>query len=143
MESDPRGWKKEKREEAVRSSAVGEAMQSLTEKVIGCAYAVSNTLGSGFLEKVYENALAHELRKNGLQVSQQHGMTILYDGVPVGEYAADILVEGKLLVELKAAKALDPTHLAQCLNYLKATGLSVCLLLNFGNARVEVQRVLR
>ena len=113
----------------------------MSEKVIGCAYAVSNTLGTGFLEKVYENALAHELRQAGLQVDQQHEIIVHYDGVVVGEYAADLLVENLILVELKALRSLDNVHLAQCLNYLKATGLRLCLLLNFGKPRVEVRRV--
>ena len=116
-------------------------LDQMTEKIIGCAYAVSNTLGSGFLEKVYENALAHELRKTGLTVAQQHDILVRYDGVVVGEFTADLLVEERVLVELKAAKALDDIHAAQCLNYLKATGLHVCLLLNFGKPRVEVKRI--
>ena len=116
-------------------------MDALTEKVIGCAYRVSNTLGAGFLEKVYENSLAHELAKAGVCARQQHAMAVRYDNVVVGEYAADLLVEDVLLVELKAAKAMDDVHLAQCLNYLKATGLTLCLLINFGRPKVEVKRV--
>ncbi|MEN6577455.1 MAG: GxxExxY protein [Phycisphaerales bacterium] len=116
-------------------------INQLTEKVIRCAFAVSNTLGCGFLEKVYENALVHELRKAGLSVDQQHGIAVQYDGVVVGEYAADILVDRVLLVELKAVKELDDIHLAQCLNYLKATNLRLCLLINFGNPMLEVRRV--
>jgi GxxExxY protein len=113
----------------------------ITEKVIGCAYTVSNTLGCGFLEKVYENALAHEIRKAGLKVAQQHGIQIRYDGILVGEYVADLLVEGTVLVELKAVKSLDDIHAAQCLNYLKATGIQICLLINFGRPRVEIKRI--
>lgn len=116
-------------------------MGRLTEKTIGCAFTVSNTLGCGFLEKVYENALAHELRKVGLKAEQQHGITVHYDGVAVGEYAADLLVEGVLLLELKAVKDLDDIHLAQCLNYLKATKLPLCLLVNFGKPKLEVRRI--
>ena len=116
-------------------------MDRLSEKVIGCAYTVSNTLGSGFLEKVYENAFAHELRQAGLRIDQQHGIIVHYDGEVVGEYAADLLVEDVILVELKALRSLDSVHLAQCLNYLKVTGLWLCLLLNFGKPRVEVRRV--
>lgn len=74
----------------------------ITEKVIGCAYIVSNGLGSGFLEKVYENALAHELRKNVLKLEQQHPVKVRYDGIIVGDYVADLLVEDCILVELKA-----------------------------------------
>jgi len=116
-------------------------MRQLTEKVIQCAFAVSNTLGCGFLEKVYENALAHELRKAGLEVQQQHGITVYYDGVAVGEYTADLLVEGVLLLELKAVKDLDDIHLAQCMNYLKAMNLRLCLLMNFAKPKVEIRRI--
>ena len=118
-----------------------EEMHKLSDRIIGCAYAVSNGLGAGFLEKVYENALAHELRKAGLRAEQQRPLIVKYDGVVVGEYAADLLVADCILVELKAVKALDDIHLAQCLNYLKATGLSLCLLINFGKPRVDVRRV--
>src|SRR3972149_11296752 len=104
----------------------------LTERIIRCAFTVSNDLGCGFLEKVYENALAHELRKAGLSVRQQCPIQVCYDGQVVGDYAADLLVEDCVLLELKALKELDDVHLTQCLNYLKATGLSLCLLLNFG-----------
>ena len=114
----------------------------VTEKIIGCAYTVANTLGSGFLEKVYENALACELRKAGLSAQQQFNVDVYYDSVRVGDYVADLLVENEVLVELKAVKALDNIHLAQCMNYLKATGLQVCLLINFGTPRIEVKRVL-
>jgi len=117
-------------------------LDRLTEKIIGCAYTVGNTLGCGFLEKIYENALALELRKAGLTTVQQHGIQVLYDGVVVGEYVADLLVEGIVLVELKAVKALDDIHAAQCLNYLKATGIQICLLINFGRPRVEVKRLI-
>ena len=113
----------------------------ITERVIGCAYAVGNGLGAGFLEKVYENALAHELRKVGLRVEQQRNMQVHYDGVLVGEYIADLLVENTVVVELKAVRAFEDVHVAQCLNYLKAIGLQVCLLINFGNPRVEVKRI--
>jgi len=113
----------------------------LSECIIGCAFRVMSTLGSGFLEKMYENALAHELRKAGLSVSQQHAVVVSYDDMIVGAYAADLLVDGTIVVELKAVKALDRAHIAQCINYLKATGLGVCLLLNFGKPRLEIQRI--
>jgi len=113
----------------------------LSERVIGCAFTVSNTLGAGFLEKVYENALAHELRKNGVRAIQQHPITVYYDGTVVGEFASDVLVEDSLLVELKAVKQLDSVHEAQCLNYLKATGFKTCLLLNFGTPKVQIKRL--
>lgn len=118
-------------------------LNKITERIIGCAYTVGNTLGNGFLEKVYENALAHELRKAGLQVVQQYGIQVHYDGIVVGEFVVDLFVEGNVLVELKAVKALDEIHMAQCLNYLKATGLSVCLLINFGQPKVQIKRVVK
>ena len=117
-----------------------EEFNALSERIIGCAFQVSNTLGCGFLEKVYENALAHELRKNGLQVKQQEPITVTYDGVVVGDYFADLLVADTIIVELKAAKDLSEAFAAQCLNYLKATGMPLCLLLNFGKPRVEIKR---
>jgi GxxExxY protein len=98
-------------------------------------------LGAGFLEKVYENALAIELHKAGLKVAQQHSIQVWYDDVLVGEYFADLLVEEKVVVEIKAVKAFDEAHWAQCINYLKATGMHVCLLINFGKPRVEIKRV--
>ena len=117
------------------------SLNPITEKAIGCAYAVANTLGAGFLEKVCENALAYELRKAGLRVAQQHPIMVMYDRVSVGEYCADLLVEEEVVVELKACKALDELHMAQCLNYLKATGLHLCLLLNFGTPRIQINRI--
>jgi GxxExxY protein len=116
-------------------------LNQISERIIGCAFAVSNGLGSGFLEKVYESALAHELRKTGLFVVQQHAMVVRYDGVVVGEYVADLLVESLVLVELKHARVIDDVHMAQCLNDLKATGLQLCLVLNFGKPRVEIPRI--
>ena len=120
---------------------IEEGKDQLTGQIIGCAYTVSNALGSGFLEKVYENALVHELRKQGLSVDQQHPISVQYDGVAVGEYVADIIVEHKVLVELKAVFELNEIHSAKCLNYLNATGLKTCLLLNFGRPKVELRRL--
>ena len=113
---------------------------SITERIIGCAFKVGSVLGCGFLEKCYENALAHELRKAGFEVAQQVSVNLWYDGVVVGEYVADLIVQGCILVELKAIKALDPVHHAQCINYLAATKLPVCLLINFSK-RVEIKRI--
>jgi GxxExxY protein len=113
----------------------------LSNRIIGCALTVLHTLGTGFLEKIYENALVHELRKSGLAVSQQHPVVVRYNGIVVGEYAVDLLVEDIVLIELKIAKAIDEIHRAQCLNYLKATGLHLCLLLNFGEPRLEIKRI--
>jgi GxxExxY protein len=117
-------------------------LNAITELIIGRAYVVSNTLRTGFLEKIYENALAHELRKVGLLVSQQQNISVYYDRIIVGVYAADLLVENAVIVELKAVRTLEPIHKAQCLNYLKATGLPLCLLINFGTPRLEIRRVI-
>jgi GxxExxY protein len=116
-------------------------LNAISERIIGCAFAVGNALGHGFLEKVYENALAHELRKSGLAVVQQRGIEVRYDGVVVGEYVVDLLVDGQVLVEIKTVRALDDVHSAQCLNYLKVTGHHLCLLINFAKPRVEIRRI--
>jgi GxxExxY protein len=116
---------------------------NVSERILGCAFKVANTLGPGFLEKVYENALAHELRKAGLEVQPQVKIDIWYDGVLVGEFLADLLVEGRILVELKACRALTDAHSGQALNYLAATSLKTCLLLNFGTAKIQVRRISR
>ncbi len=121
--------------------AHGAVLNPLSKRIIGCGLRVAGTLGNGFLEKVYENALAHELRKAGLIVEQQRGITVMYDGVVVGEYFIDLLVEASLLVELKTVAELSSTHRAQCLNYLRATGMHLCLLMNFGRPRLEVRRI--
>ena len=112
----------------------------LTEAIIGCSFMVHNTLGHGFLEKVYENSLAHELRKLGLRVEQQQRLTVRYDGVVVGEYIADLVVEGSVVVEIKAGRGIDDLHLAQGGNYLTATTMPVGLVINFGQ-KVTVRRV--
>ncbi len=111
-----------------------------TEKIIASAYQVSNALGCGFLEKVYENAFAHELRKCGFTVKQQVATRVRYDGVVVGDYVADLLVSDSIIVELKAVSELNEIHAAQTINYLKATGLNVALLFNFGKPKIEVRR---
>ena len=116
-------------------------IEKLTRRVIGCAYTVSNTLGSGFLEKVYENALAQEFRKHELCFVQQQPVKVYYDGVVVGDYVPDFVIEQEVVLELKAADTIDQTHLAQCLNALRATGLRVGLVLNFGTPKVGVKRL--
>jgi len=116
-------------------------IDEITEKIIGCAYTVANELGHGFLEKVYENALTHEIRKTGLTIEQQRPIPVMYDGIVVGDYTVDLLVANEVLVELKTVKNIDDIHLAQCLNYLKATDCKICLLINFGNPRVEIKRI--
>ena len=111
----------------------------VTELIIKAFYTVYHTLGYGFLEKVYGNAMAVELRKLGLDVSQEARVTVYYDGEVVGEYCADLLVADAVIVELKAVKGLLPEHEAQLLNYLKATPYEVGLLLNFG-PKSEIRR---
>ena len=109
--------------------------------MIGCAFKVANTLGVGFLEKVYENALAIELEKARLHFSRQVAVPVRYEGQLVGDFVADIVVAEAVLVELKAVRALEEAHFAQCMNYLKATGLPLCLLVNFGTPHVHVRRI--
>ena len=116
--------------------------EQLTEKILAGAFKVANTLGPGFLEKVYENALAHELRKAGLAVVQQQSIPVHYDGVIVGDFVADLIVEASVIVELKAISNFDKIHTAQCINYLKATHLEVCMLINFGKSRLEYKRII-
>lgn len=116
-------------------------VDGVTESIIAAAYQVSNTLGCGFLEKVYENALSYELSERSINVQQQYAMDVHYDGRLVGHFVADLLVESCVIVELKALRMLSNIHTAQCLNYLKASKLHVALLLNFGRARVQVRRV--
>jgi GxxExxY protein len=106
--------------------------KGITDAVLCSFYTVYNSLGYGFLEKVYENALAHELTKRDLAVVRQHPITVEYDGIAVGEYYADLVVENLIIVEIKAAKCLVIENEAQLLNYLKATKIEVGLLLNFG-----------
>ena len=116
-------------------------LNKVTERIIACAFEVSNVLGIGFVEKIYENALSHEMKKNGLRVTQQHPIKVIYDEIMVGEFFADMLVENLVLVELKAVTELNEDHMAQALNYLRATGLSACLLINFGKSRIQVRRL--
>lgn len=127
--------------QTTRTDTAAARINELSSRIIGAALTVHRALGNGFLEKLYENALVHELRKAGLAVSQQHPMVVRYDGIVVGEYTVDLLIENTILVELKAARTLDDIHRAQCLNYLKATGLHLCLLLNFGKPRLEIKRI--
>ena len=116
-------------------------LDRITEKIIGCVHQVSNTLGTGFLEKVYENALVVELGLVGLRVAQQRRIEVYYRDNLVGDFVADLLVEECVIVEIKAIRALEDIHTAQCVNYLKATALQVCLLVNFGAAKATVKRI--
>jgi GxxExxY protein len=114
----------------------------LTRMIIGCAYKVHNTLGSGFLEKVYENALRIELEKLGRKVKQQEPVNVIYEGQVVGEYYADLWVDDSVVIELKAVQTLVKRHEVQLVNYLAATHIDNGLLLNFGSS-VEVKRKFR
>lgn len=112
-----------------------------TEKTIGCAMGVSRVLGVGFLEKVYENALCVELARAGVPFERQKRLDVIYEGVIVGEYVADIVVAGCVILELKSAEAISDAHKAQLLNYLRATELRVGLILNFGTPKLGIKRM--
>jgi len=114
--------------------------ESLTEQIIATAFQVSNELGPGFLESVYEGALFIALQERGLRAERQVPIRVHFHGHLVGNYCADILVEGQIILELKTARALAPEHIAQTLNYLKATGKPVALLINFGATKLEWRR---
>ena len=113
--------------------------KELTAKIIDCAYKVHRELGFGFLESVYQNALVIELTKAGLKSEREKRIQVYYDGKVVGEFVADILVEEKVILELKSVSQVHPAHEAQLINYLKATGIKVGLLINFGE-KVEIKR---
>lgn len=117
--------------------------EAVTGKIIGCAMAVHRALGPGFLESVYQNALIHELRKAGLSAEAEQPIQVHYDGIVVGEFVCDVLVDGTLMIENKAVQALLPAHEVQLVNYLTATGIEVGLLLNFGAQRLEFKRKTR
>jgi len=114
---------------------------ALTERVLGAVFEVSNTLGAGFLEKVYQRALLTELRLRGIRATPEVSFTVTYKGHVVGEYFADILVEDVLVIELKCADRLSSEHTAQCLNYLRASGKTLGLLVNFQKPKVEWKRI--
>ena len=116
-------------------------LNEITEKIIGCAYRVSNELGCGFLEKVYENALTVEFRSTGIAYVQQPVYHVRHRGEIVGEYQPDLVVEDRLIVEVKALNSLNQVHHAQCINYLRVTGIKLALLVNFGLPRVQLKRV--
>ena len=115
--------------------------EEVTQKIIGAFYTVYNTLGYGFLEKVYENALAIELQKLGLKGACQYPVNVYYDGQVVGEYFADLVIDDVIALELKAGRAIIDEHIAQTLNYLKATGLRLAIILNFGPKKMEFKRL--
>jgi GxxExxY protein len=111
----------------------------ITEKIIGAYYRVYNNLGFGFLEKVYENAMVIELRREGLFIKVQQAIKVFYEGEEIGFYVADIVVNDSVIIEIKAAESLCEEHEAQLLNYLKATEIEVGILLNFGK-KAELKR---
>jgi GxxExxY protein len=113
----------------------------LTEKVLGAAFKVLNTLGTGFLEKIYENVLSFQLQRIGLSVESQKVFHVKYEGAIVGEYQADLVVAGKVIAECKAISNMDSVHEAQLINYLKASGVHVGLLINFGRPTLQYRRL--
>jgi GxxExxY protein len=117
------------------------SLNAMTSKVIECAYRVSNTLGAGFLEKVYDNALTIELQAAQVEFTRQPNYLVRYRQEIVGEYVPDFVIGKSVVVEIKALEMLTRAHHAQCINYLRATGLSLGLLLNFGAPRLELKRV--
>jgi len=123
----------------VREGIVDEA--AVVEGIVGAAYEVANVLGAGFLEKVYERAIARELAIRGFEVRNQASFPVLYKGQPAGEYVADLVVADQVLVELKCVERFATLHVSQCINYLKASGLRVAVLINFQRPKVEWRRV--
>ncbi len=115
----------------------------ITQAIIGCAFEIINELGIGFIESVYEKSLAIALQEKGFQVQRQQPVQVYFRNRVVGEFYADLLVEGNVIVELKAVKAIAPEHQAQIINYLKATGIEVGLLINFGSPKLEYKRFTR
>ena len=115
--------------------------EELTQRVIAACFEVIHELGTGFLESVYEKALLIVLRQRGILARSQVPFKVWFRGEIVGEFFADILVENKLVIELKTVKTILPEHQAQVINYLKSTGFEVGLLVNFGNAKLEVRRL--
>ena len=118
-----------------------DSLDSLTERVRGAIFEVPHTLGAGFLEKVYPRALLRELGLGGIPATAEASFPVVYKGPCVGEYFADMLVEDALVLELKCVERLASEHTAQCLNYLRASGRTVCLLLTCQKPKVEWKRV--
>lgn len=113
----------------------------LSEKIIGCCIRVHKTLGPGFLEKIYEEALCLELTKAGLKYERQKQVIVVYDGKPIGEHRLDLVVEGLVVLELKATAGIDDIHLATSRSYLKATSLQLALVVNFARPTLDIKRV--
>lgn len=117
--------------------------EKITEKIIGCGFEVYNELGYGYLEKVYENALMIAMQETGLKVEQQKPVPVYFREKLVGEYFTDILVEKKIIVEIKTIDMLSRIHFSQVLNYLKATRLKLGFLINFGPKKVSYERIIK
>ena len=118
-----------------------ESKDLLIGVVVGAAYEVSNVLGAGFLEKVYERALVKELALRDVALQTQVAFPVAYKGQWIGEYVADLVVGDRLIVELKCVESFSNQHIAQCINYLKASGLHLALLINFQKPRIEWKRI--
>ncbi|MBI4845976.1 MAG: GxxExxY protein [Candidatus Omnitrophica bacterium] len=118
-----------------------EKVNIITEQIIKSAFIVSNALGCGFLEKVYENALCVELKKGKLKIEQQKPVNVFYNGILVGEYFTDLLVEDTVVVELKTVSSIEKIHEAQLLNYLKAANKRIGILFNFAKPKLEIKRM--
>ena len=114
--------------------------EEITNKILAACFEVSTELGAGFLESVYQNALMIALQEKGLTLEREHPLAVSFRGQNVGQFFADILVEDKIILELKAVSALTDAHKAQVINYLKATGIEAGLLINFGNPKLEYRR---
>jgi GxxExxY protein len=117
-------------------------LQNITDKIVECALKVSDVLGAGFIDRVYERALLYELEKIRLKTEAQYPMNVYYEGIIVGEFVADILVQDCILLEIEAVAALTESHKQKCLNYLKASELDFCLLLNFGSYKLEIETIM-
>ena len=118
-----------------------EKLNELSGLVIGCAIAVAKKLRPGYLEKVYENALFHELSKQRFRAERQVHLDVYYDGIVVGHFIADIVVNNTIILELKATDDISDDHIAQALNYLTTTGCKLCLILNFGETKLGIKRI--
>ena len=115
--------------------------KEVTHEILNAAFEVHNTLGCGFLEKVYEKALVYELRRRNLKIATQKEINVYYKKKQVGNYIADLIVEDKVIIELKAVEAISKIHEAQLLNYLKASGYEVGLILNFAKTKLDYKRM--
>ncbi|AFZ36771.1 hypothetical protein Sta7437_3264 [Stanieria cyanosphaera PCC 7437] len=117
-------------------------LKNIADKIIEGALKVSGILGAGFVDKVYERALLYELEKKRLQIEVQYPMNVYYEGIIVGDFVADILVQNCILVEIEAVASLTEHHKQKCLNYLKASELELCLLINFGSYELQVETIM-